>query len=213
MTTGEKIKKRRLELGITQKDVARMIGTTGAYVSAVEKQKRGVKKETRLVKFAEALECSVDDLRSDVPNGMVDPTNDDFGAVCNCAVRYCLGRWSYMPSLVCGYITPLLPKLTDKTLNCFERDIAERKRTGFLAILTTIRRGVRFTGRFVRRLKGERAMETRPIDANALRKRIEEWMQELEQEFTVEYAYMGYTLDDVLDYIDTAPTIEVKGNV
>ena len=96
MTTGEKIKKRRLELGITQKDVARMIGTTGAYVSAVEKQKRGVKKETRLVKFAEALECSVDDLRSDVPNGMVDPTNDDFGGVCNCAVRYCLGRRSYI---------------------------------------------------------------------------------------------------------------------
>lgn len=52
----------------------------------------------------------------------------------------------------------------------------------------------------------------RPIDANALRKRIEEWMQELEQEFTVEYAYMGYVLDDVLDYIDTAPTIEVKDN-
>ena len=36
-----------------------------------------------------------------------------------------------MPSLVCGYITPLLPELTDKTLDCFERDIAERKRTGF----------------------------------------------------------------------------------
>ena len=35
-------------------------------------------------------------------------------------------------------------------------------------------------------------MRARPIDANALRKRIEEWMQELEQEFTVEYAYMGY---------------------
>lgn len=62
------------------------------------------------------------------------------------------------------------------------------------------------------RLKGERAMEARPIDANALRKRIEEWMQELEQEFTVEYAYMGYALDDVLDYIDTAPTIEAKDN-
>jgi transcriptional regulator with XRE-family HTH domain len=41
MTAGEKIRKRRLELGITQKDVARMIGTTNAYVSAVEKQKRG----------------------------------------------------------------------------------------------------------------------------------------------------------------------------
>lgn len=85
MTTGEKIKKRRLELHVTQKDLANRIGVTA----------------------------------------------DDFGAVCNCAVRYCLGRRSYMPSLVCGYITPLLPELTDKTLDCFERDIAERKRTGF----------------------------------------------------------------------------------
>lgn len=131
MTAGEKIRKRRLELGITQKDVARMIGMTGVYVSAVEKQKRGVEKETRLAKFAEALKCSVDDLRSDVPKSMVDPANDDFGAVCNCAVRYCLGRRSYMPSLVCRYIISLLPELTDNTLDCFERDIAERKRTGF----------------------------------------------------------------------------------
>ena len=131
MTAGEKIRKRRIELGITQKDVARMIGTTNAYVSAIEKQKRDVKKETRLIKFAKALECSVDDLRSDAPKGMVEPTSDDFGAICNCTVRYCLGRRSYMPSLVCGYITPLLPELTDKTLDCFERDIAERKRTGF----------------------------------------------------------------------------------
>lgn len=36
-----------------------------------------------------------------------------------------------MISLVCGYITPLLPELTDTTLGCFERDIAERKRKGF----------------------------------------------------------------------------------
>lgn len=131
MTAGEKIRKRRLELGIRQKDVARMIGTTNSYVSAVEKKKRSVKKETQLAKFAEALECSVDDLRADAPKGLVDPTNDDFGAVCNCAVRYCLGRRSYMPSLVCKYIIQFLPKLTDKTLDCFERDIAERKRTGF----------------------------------------------------------------------------------
>lgn len=84
-----------------------------------------------MAKFAEALQCSVNDLKSDTPKNIVDPTNDDFGAVCNCAVHYCLGRRSYMPSLVCGYITPLLPELTDKTLDCFERDIAERKRTGF----------------------------------------------------------------------------------
>ena len=67
----------------------------------------------------------------DVSKRMVDPSVDRFGAVCNCAVRYCLGRQSYMPSLVCGYIIPLLPELTDKTLDCFERDIAERKRDGF----------------------------------------------------------------------------------
>lgn len=131
MTAGDKIRKRRLELGITQKDVARMIGTTNSYVNAVKKQKRSVKKETRLAKFAEALQCSVNDLKSGVPKGMVDPTNDDFGAVCNCAVRYCLSRQSYMPSIVCRYIVPLLPELTDRTLDCFERDIAERKKTGF----------------------------------------------------------------------------------
>ena len=131
MTAGEKIRKRRIELGIKQKDVARMIGTTNSYVSAVEKQKRDVKKETRLAKFAEALQCGVNDLKPDVPKGMVDPTNDDFGAVCNCAVRYCWCRRSNMISLICVYITPLLTELTDKTLDCFERDIAEHKRTGF----------------------------------------------------------------------------------
>ena len=128
MTAGEKIRKRRLEVGIKQKDVARMIGVTGAYVSAVEKQKRGVKKETQLAKFAEALECSVDDLRADPPKGMIDPANDDFGAVCNCAVRYAVGRRTYMPSLVIDFITPHLGELSDKTLWCFQRDLQERAR-------------------------------------------------------------------------------------
>ena len=50
--------------------------------------------------------------------------------------------------------------------------------------------------------------ERRLIDASALRERIEGGMQELEQECTVEYAYMGYALDDGLDYIDTAPTVQ-----
>ena len=131
MTAGEKIRKRRLELGIRQKDVARMIGATGAYVSAVEKQKRGVKKETQLAKFAEALECSVDDLRADPPEGMIDPANDDFGAICNCAVRYAVGRRTYMPSLVIDFITPHLSELSDKTLWCFQRDLMERKNSGF----------------------------------------------------------------------------------
>ena len=48
---------------------------------------------------------------------------DEFGAVLNCAVRYCIGRRTYMPKLVVDVIRPLLPALTGKTLWCFERDI------------------------------------------------------------------------------------------
>ena len=49
---------------------------------------------------------------------------DDFGgAVLNCAVRYALGRRSYMPGLVVDEITPMLKDCSDKTLWCFDRDI------------------------------------------------------------------------------------------
>lgn len=51
--------------------------------------------------------------------------DDDFGgAVLNCAVRYALGRASYMPGLVMDEIRPMLPDCSDKTLWCFERDIS-----------------------------------------------------------------------------------------
>ena len=52
-------------------------------------------------------------------------SDDDFGAVINSAIRYCLGRRTYMPGLVCGYVKPLLPYLNEKTLCCMERDIRE----------------------------------------------------------------------------------------
>lgn len=55
--------------------------------------------------------------------GEVGEKDDFFGAVLNCAVRYCLGRTSYMPVLVIDYITPMLPRLTKKTLWCFQKDI------------------------------------------------------------------------------------------
>lgn len=54
---------------------------------------------------------------------MIDPTNDDFGAICNCAVRYCLGRRTYMVGLVTQYLSKHLPEMDDKTLYCFKRDI------------------------------------------------------------------------------------------
>lgn len=52
--------------------------------------------------------------------------DDDFGgAVLNCAVRYALGRNSYMPGLVMSVIRPMLPNCSDKTLWCFEQDVSE----------------------------------------------------------------------------------------
>lgn len=34
---------------------------------------------------------------------MIDPHDDDFGAICNCAVRYAVGRRTYMPDLVLDF--------------------------------------------------------------------------------------------------------------
>ena len=51
--------------------------------------------------------------------------------------------------------------------------------------------------------------EKRLIAANTLRERIEEWMRELKNQ---DNSFSGFvresTLDDVLDYIDTAPTAQ-----
>lgn len=51
--------------------------------------------------------------------------DDRGGAVLNCAVRYALGRASYMPGLVMDQIRPMLPDCSDKTLWCFDRDVSE----------------------------------------------------------------------------------------
>lgn len=51
--------------------------------------------------------------------------SDSFGAVLNCAVRYCIGRQTYMPKLVMDVIRPMLPDLSGRTLKVLEQDIAE----------------------------------------------------------------------------------------
>ena len=53
----------------------------------------------------------------------VDPASSDFGALCTCAVRYCIGRRTYMPSLIASYLTPLIPKLETRTLVVIAADI------------------------------------------------------------------------------------------
>ena len=47
---------------------------------------------------------------------------DDFGTLCICAIRYCQGRRTYMPSLVQDIIRPHLSELNDKTIGVMVQD-------------------------------------------------------------------------------------------
>ena len=49
----------------------------------------------------------------------------NFETILLCAVRYAIGRQTYMPSLVIDYITPLLSHLSYNTLGLIANDITE----------------------------------------------------------------------------------------
>ena len=51
--------------------------------------------------------------------------NKDFETILLCAVRYAIGRQTYMPSLVIDYITPLLPYLSEDVLKLIANEIIE----------------------------------------------------------------------------------------
>ena len=51
--------------------------------------------------------------------------NKDFETILLCAVRYAIGRKTYIPSLVIDYITPLLPYLSENTLRLMANEITE----------------------------------------------------------------------------------------
>lgn len=53
----------------------------------------------------------------------IDLQDDDFSSILICAVRYALGRRSYMPGIVVDFIRPLLPYLPDKTLFVLKNDL------------------------------------------------------------------------------------------
>ena len=53
---------------------------------------------------------------------------DDFGTLCICAVRYSMGRQTYMPSLVRSIIYPLFDKLSDKDLAVMLQDCEFQKK-------------------------------------------------------------------------------------
>lgn len=46
----------------------------------------------------------------------------DLGTLCICAIRYCHGRRTYMPSMVQGIVRPLLGKLEDRDIAVMLKD-------------------------------------------------------------------------------------------
>lgn len=61
-TTGQKIKERREELGMSQQELANRVGLkTKSAISLIENDKRGIDKDL-LVKFANALDYPIDEL-------------------------------------------------------------------------------------------------------------------------------------------------------
>ena len=58
--------------------------------------------------------------------------NKDLEAILICAVRYAIGRKSYMPSMVIDYITPLLPYLSYWMLGLMAAEIIDHNYEGGL---------------------------------------------------------------------------------
>ena len=50
----------------------------------------------------------------------------NFETILLCAVRYAIGRRTYIPSLVIDYITPLLPYLSEDVLKLIADEIIKR---------------------------------------------------------------------------------------
>lgn len=54
----------------------------------------------------------------------IEVSDHDFGLILNCAVRYSLGRRTYMPHITTAFISPLLPYIDDNALYVMIDDVA-----------------------------------------------------------------------------------------
>ena len=53
---------------------------------------------------------------------MIKLTQDEFGVLCLCALRYCHGRMTYMPSLIQSIVLQHKDELSDKDRACILQD-------------------------------------------------------------------------------------------
>lgn len=56
--------------------------------------------------------------------------NEDFGTICVCALRYAMGRETYMPDLVRGFVRAHLKDISDKALNVMIQDCEFQRSIG-----------------------------------------------------------------------------------
>ena len=59
---------------------------------------------------------------------LLDPHDDNVGAVLECAIKWTVGRKTYMVSVVTGVISSVVPDLNNKTLLLMEREIVKHER-------------------------------------------------------------------------------------
>jgi len=73
------------------------------------------------------------------------PISDDLEAILICAVRYSIGRATYMPELVTGWIEDnMRGRLSRKTVSVMRRDIEEAKRRNGLGMECDVKTWMRF---------------------------------------------------------------------
>lgn len=56
--------------------------------------------------------------------------DNDFGCVINSAVRYAIGRHTYMPGVVCNFVRKYMEVLDDKTIDVMIEDITSELKFG-----------------------------------------------------------------------------------
>lgn len=67
-----------------------------------------------------------------IPISRKEEAEENFESILICAERYACGRQSYMPSIVAGYITFLIPELSSKALAVIRNDITAAQEHGSL---------------------------------------------------------------------------------
>lgn len=58
----------------------------------------------------------------------IDIDQQDFATLCICALRYCHGRRTYMPSLVQGIVGSHMSELSDRDLTVMQEDCGFQRR-------------------------------------------------------------------------------------